>query len=128
MNTKPGERSYRSSRSWIFFKIGALKNFANFKGKYLCSSLFLIKLQAWSLVTLSDCNWTRTQNHLVRKITLYHLAKLAEWLSCVLRLILWCIWLYVLLMSRTRFRVNPQYIVACMSRNSLLKAGAKSEV
>ena len=31
-------------------------------------------------------------------------------------------------MSRTRFRVNPHSIVALMSRNSLLKAGAKSEV
>ena len=33
---------------------------------------------------LSDCNWTRTQNHLVRKRTLNHLVKLAKWLSCVL--------------------------------------------
>ena len=32
---------------------------------------------------LSDCNWTRTQNHLVRERTLNHLAKLAKWLSCV---------------------------------------------
>ena len=31
----------------------------------------------WSL---SDCNWTRTHNHLVRKRTLSHLAKLAKWL------------------------------------------------
>ena len=37
-------------------------------------------------------------------------------------------WLYVLVMSRTRFRVNPHSIVAWMSRNSLLEAGAKSEV
>ena len=36
-------------------------------------------------------------------------------------------WLYVLVMSRTRFRVNPHSIVAWMSRNSLLKAGTKSE-
>ena len=27
---------------------------------------------------LSDCNWTRTQNHLVLKRTLSHLAKLAK--------------------------------------------------
>ena len=33
---------------------------------------------------LRDCNWTRTQNHLVRKRTLNHLAKLTKWLSCVL--------------------------------------------
>ena len=32
--------------------------------------------------TLSDCNETRTQNHLVRKRTLNHLAQLAKWLSC----------------------------------------------
>ena len=31
-------------------------------------------------------------------------------------------------MSRTRFRVNPHSIVAWMSRNFLLEAGAKSEV
>ena len=37
---------------------------------------------------LSDCNWTRTQNHLVLKRTLNHLAKLAslaKWLSFRLR-------------------------------------------
>ena len=34
----------------------------------------------WSL---SDCNETRTNNHLVRKRTLNHLANLAKWLSCV---------------------------------------------
>ena len=32
---------------------------------------------------LSDCNWTRTHNHLVRKRTLNHLAKLTKWLSWV---------------------------------------------
>ena len=32
---------------------------------------------------LSDCNGTRTHNHLVRKRILKHLAKLAKWLSSV---------------------------------------------
>ena len=32
----------------------------------------------WSL---SDCNWTRTQNHLFHKGTLNHSAKLVKWLS-----------------------------------------------
>ena len=36
--------------------------------------------------------------------------------------------LYVLIMSRMRFRVNPHSIVASMSRTSLLETGAKSEV
>ena len=35
----------RSSRSQMFFEIGVLKNFAMFKGKHLCRSLFFIKLQ-----------------------------------------------------------------------------------
>ena len=30
----------------VFFKKDVLKNFANFTGKHLCWSLFLIKLQA----------------------------------------------------------------------------------
>ena len=36
----------------MFFKIGVLKNFANFTAKHVCLSLFLIKLQAWGPVTL----------------------------------------------------------------------------
>ena len=31
-----------------------------------------------TLTNLSDCNWTRTHNHLVHKGTLNHLAKLAK--------------------------------------------------
>ena len=42
----------RSSRSRMFFKIGVLKNFAIFTGKYLCWSLFLIKLQTLEPATL----------------------------------------------------------------------------
>ena len=42
----------RSSRSQMFFKIGVFKNFAIFKGKHLCRSLFLIKLQPWRPATL----------------------------------------------------------------------------
>ena len=34
---------------------------------------------------LSDCNWNRTQNHLARKRTLNHQAKLVKWLSVRLR-------------------------------------------
>ena len=36
--------------------------------------------EIWSL---SDCNWIRTHNRLVRKGTLNHLAKLAKWLICI---------------------------------------------
>ena len=39
-----------------------------------------------------------------------------------------CIWLYVLIMSRTHFSVNPHSIFPWMSRNTLLETGAISEV
>ena len=34
-------KSYRSSRKGMFCKKGVLKNFAKFRGKHLCQSLFL---------------------------------------------------------------------------------------
>ena len=37
-------------------------------------------------------------------------------------------WQYVIIMSGTRFRVNPHSIVAWMSRKSLLEVGAKPEI
>ena len=39
---------------------------------------------------LSDCNGTRTHNHLVRERILNHLAKLATWLSSVVSTYLYC--------------------------------------
>ena len=70
--------------------------------KVLCNNQ-IIKLKQ-----SRDCNGTRTNNHLVSKRTLNHLAKLTKMieLSCEYSPIR-CIWLYVLIMSRTRFRVNP---------------------
>ena len=41
----------RSSLSQMFFRIGLLKNFANFIGKHQCWSIFSIKLQTWTLLT-----------------------------------------------------------------------------
>ena len=37
-------------------------------------------------------------------------------------------WMYVFVVSRTRFKVNAHPIVAWMSKNSFLEAGAKSEI
>ena len=36
--------------------------------------------------------------------------------------------MYVIFMSRTGFKVNPNSVVAWMSKNSLLETGAISEV
>ena len=55
-----------------------------------------------------------------------------RWFWCFFRIIsvYQCFfnWLYVLIMSRTRFRVNPQSIVVWMSRNFLHKTRAIFEV
>ena len=66
-------------------------------------------------------------NHLARKGTLNHFAKLAKWLKVFLSSYLW-IWLYVLVMPNTRFRVHQRSIVAWISTNSFLQAGVKSVV
>ena len=53
----------------------------------LYSCLNIKSFFSWServMWCLSDCNWTWSQNQLVRKRTLNHLAELAKWLSCVL--------------------------------------------
>ena len=48
-------------------------------------------------------------------------------LSCEFFSVRW-IWLYILIMSCTCFRVNPHFFFALMSRKSLLKTNAISEV
>ena len=55
------------------------------KDSSICKSLkYFCETKASNLLLgLSDCNGTRTHNHLVYKRTLNHLAKLAKWLSCV---------------------------------------------
>ena len=42
--------------------------------------------------SLSDCNGTPANNHLVRKLALIHMAKLTKFLSCVvITYLYWCI-------------------------------------
>ena len=48
-----------------------------------CFVLKLFLKPHWKFESISDCNGTWTHNHLVRKGTLKHLAKLAKWLRCV---------------------------------------------
>ena len=59
--------SYRSIRSQMLFKIGVLKNFANFTGKHLCQSLFFdkgagLRLQLWTQVGEFLWNLRNTKN------------------------------------------------------------------
>ena len=42
------KQTVRNSHRRLSVKEGVLKNFANFRGKHLCGSLFLIKVQVFS--------------------------------------------------------------------------------
>ena len=77
--------------SLIFLKINLLS---------LSITFFWSQLKLWYasqkciFMTVCDCNWTRTHNHLVHKWKLNHLAKLTsltKWLSVRL----WTKWLWV---------------------------------
>ena len=81
--------------------------------------------EIWSL---SNCNWTRTHNHLVHKRTLNHLAKLVKWLSCVVSTYLeGASDRMFFIISSTRFRVSPHSIVGWISRKSLHETGKYSQ-
>ena len=58
--------------------------FQNESTLYICLNVKeLLVRNRRDIWSLSDCNGTRTHNHLVCKRTLNHLAKLVKWLSCV---------------------------------------------
>ena len=51
---------------------------------------------------LSGSNWTRTNNQLVHKQTRNHLAKLAQWLSCIVSTYLYGAFDFMLLLCHVR--------------------------
>ena len=70
---------------------------------------------------LSDSNWTWTHNQLVHKQTRNHLAKLAQWLSCIVSTYLYGAFDFMLLLCHVRVLewIYTLYF-ALMSSNSLL--------
>ena len=52
----------------MFFKIGVLKNFAIFRGRHLCWSLFLIKLQACNFPVNTAKSFKNSFLHKARKV------------------------------------------------------------
>ena len=97
---------------------------------YSCLNVkeFLARMirEIWSL---TDCTLTGTLNHLFRKQTLTHLAKLAKRLACVLSSYLYgafdCMYFSCHVHVSERIHCS---VVVWMSRNSLLEEGAKFEV
>ena len=57
----------------------------------------LVARSRWEIWSLSDCNWTRNNNHLVWEQTLNYFAKLTVMIElCCKYFYVRCIWLYVL--------------------------------
>ena len=71
----------------MFFKIGVLKNFANFTGKHLCWSLFLINLQAFRSATLLN----KDSNTGVILWNLQNISKLFFSQNTILQCLLLCV-------------------------------------
>ena len=90
--------------------------------------LFLRK-KSKSKFSISDSNLIRTHNHVVRERTLNYLAKLTEWLSCVVSTYLYGAFDCMLLSCHVRV---PEWIhtlyFAWMSRNSFVEASTIFEV
>ena len=78
---------------------------------------FFVLVVILILFYFSDNNGIWTYNHSVPKRTINHLAKQTKWLSCVVGTYLYGV--FDCIMSRPRFRVNLQPIIAWMSRNTL---------
>ena len=99
----------------MFFKIGFLKNFANFKGKELCWSLFLIQLQA-------SCNFIKKR--LQHRCFLLKFAKFfmntffAEHLRQLLLLLRYClIHITIILLRHILYLV---YLCPCLGLGLLM--------
>ena len=66
-------------------------------------TLFCFLNQLWQTVGLKrDCNRSQTENHLVRRWTLYNLPKLDKWSSCFVSTYLYVHWLRIFIMSHAR--------------------------
>ena len=75
---------------------------------HLIITILTSKFPNWHIMLiipiLSDCNWTRTHNHLVHKRTINDLAKLAKWLSCVVSTYLYGAFDYMFLSCHIRIQ------------------------
>ena len=114
---------------WLYVLVMWRTRFQSESTLYSC--LTVNEEFAWSSREIwrwSDCSWTRTQNHLVLIRTLNQLDKHTKWLSVVLSTYLYGAFDCMFSSCHVRiFRVNPNSLVAWLSTNSLVEAGAESE-
>ena len=85
---------YAALMSRTHFRVNSHSIFA-----WMLRNSLLVTLKRHHIWSLSDCNKTQTHNHVVRKWTLKHLAKLTKWLSWIVSTYLygafdWMLFLY----------------------------------
>ena len=101
---------------FIIFSYHAMDTFQSYSTLYICLNVkeFFArnKHDIWSL---SNCNETRTHNHLVCKRTLNHLAKLTEWLSLTVSTNLYCAFECILLSCHVPISdlLHTLYLLRC---------------
>ena len=78
----------------------------------------MVEKDFFGTVKYNDCNWTRTRNHLVRKQTLNHLAKLAKWFSCVVSIYLYGAFDYMFLSCH--IYISEWTLYSCLKVKELL--------
>ena len=115
---------------WLYLIIMSITSFRVNPHSIVCLNVKkLLAPSGHHIWSLSDSNVIRTHNHLFRKRTLNHLAKLAKWLSCVVITYLYGVFDYMLLSCHVRISewIHALWF-AWMSRNSLLQAGTISQI
>ena len=90
---------------------------------YLWCHFFRILVRGFSSLfsnpIIDDCNGIRTYNHLVRKWTLNHLANMAKWLSCVVRIYLYGAFDCMLLPCHLRVSQSESTLYSCLNVKEL---------
>ena len=97
--------------------------FQNEPKLYICLIFNEVYATNWrEIFNLSDCNRTRTHNNSVPEWTLNYFSQFEQMIELFCEyLSLQCIWLYILVMSRTLFSMNPNSIVTPILGNLMLK-------
>ena len=105
------------ARSQMFFKIGVLKIFANFKGKHLCWSPFLIKLHGWKGLQLywketpHRCFLVKFAKFLRTHFSTEHLRWLLLKSKKFFNFMRFSLWLCSFLFDTRGFSNNPNFIL-----------------
>ena len=99
-------RSYKSSRSQMFFKKGVLKNFTILTRKHLCWNLFVIQLQSSSPATILKSNSSTGDSWKAQLLLKYNEIAFWSWNIIFLNLLWRTYFMCILLSDCTRIVIR----------------------